>query len=289
MDVTRRVFIGGAAAFGARAIFGAQKFPRGFSPGRPTLRFGVITDVHLVHNGTELLKIWNADTLRNTLEWFRDQGVDAVLCGGDIADRSQVEELRAFAETWFAVFPDDKLPNGNAVARVFVTGNHDSRGHIIFKRALQKIYPNQDDLKRHVFAGQRERVWAELFHEDYRAIYLKMVRGYGFIGSMWEDGTSGRDGYRNYGRIAPFMEEVGKNIDPRLPFFYIQHPHPKDTCYGSWAWGHDGGKVTKALSPFSNASARSETVSAVLLTANVTSSTVGSPSRGFVSMTFTEG
>lgn len=253
MDVTRRFFIGGAAAFGAGAIFGAQKLPRGFCPGRPTLRFGVITDVHLVHNGTELLKIWNTDTLRNTLEWFRDQGVDAVLCGGDIADRSQVEELRAFAETWFAVFPDDKLPNGNAVARVFVTGNHDSRGHIIFKRALQKIYPNQDDLKRHVFAGQRERVWAELFHEDYRAIYLKMVKGYGFIGSMWEDGASERDGYRNYGRIAPFMEEVGKNIDPELPFFYIQHPHPKDTCYGSWAWGHDEGLVTACLSKFPNA------------------------------------
>jgi len=33
----------------------------------------------------------------------------------------------------------------------------------------------------------------------------------------------------------------------------VQHPHPKDTCYGSWAWGHDKGIVTKTLSAYPNA------------------------------------
>ena len=49
------------------------------------------------------------------------------------------------------------------------------------------------------------------------------------------------------------MSANGKKIDPALPFFYVQHPHPKDTCYGSWAWGHDKGIVTKTLSAYSNA------------------------------------
>lgn len=33
----------------------------------------------------------------------------------------------------------------------------------------------------------------------------------------------------------------------------MQHPHPKDTCYGPWAWGRDAGVVTKTLSAFPNA------------------------------------
>ena len=246
--VTRRFFIGGAAAFGSQLVFGARTLPSGC----PKLKFGVITDVHLAFNGKELLKAWNTETLRQTLVWFRDQGVYAVLCGGDVADRSQIDEMRAFAETWYSVFPEDKLPNGGRVERVFVTGNHDSHGHKIFK-GLPKIYPDPEELKRHVFADRREFFWKELFHEDYQPIYLKSVKGYSFVGSMWEDGPTGRDGYRNFGRIAPFMEANGKKLDPKLPFFYIQHPHPKDTCYGSWAWGHDGGEVTACLSKYPNA------------------------------------
>lgn len=247
--ITRRFFIGGAAAFGSQVLFGV---PQGFGRGRPKLRFGVITDVHLAFNGKELLQVWNTDIVRRTFEWFRDQGVDAVLCGGDVADRSQIDEMRAFAETWFSVFPDDRRPDGGRVERVFVTGNHDSHGHRIYK-GLPKIYPDPAELQRHIFADRREQMWKELFHEDYRSIYLKDVKGYSFIGSMWEDGASGQEGYRNFGRIVPFMEANRRKLDPRRPFFYIQHPHPKDTCYGSWAWGHDGGEVTACLSGFPNA------------------------------------
>lgn len=246
--LTRRFFIGGAAAFGAQLVCGARAIPSG----RPKLKFGVITDVHLAFNGTMLLQDWNANTLKGTLEWFREQDVDAVLCGGDIADRSQIDEMRAFAETWFSVFPDDRRPDGGHVERVFVTGNHDAHGHRIYK-GLPKIYPDPAELQRHIFADRREQMWKDLFHEDYRSIYLKDVKGYSFIGSMWEDGASGKDGYRNFGRIVPFMEENGRKLDPKLPFFYIQHPHPKDTCYGSWAWGHDGGEVTACLSGHANA------------------------------------
>jgi hypothetical protein len=49
------------------------------------------------------------------------------------------------------------------------------------------------------------------------------------------------------------MAKDGKKIDPSLPFFYVQHPHLKDTCYGPWAWGHDAGITTKTLSAYPNA------------------------------------
>ena len=49
------------------------------------------------------------------------------------------------------------------------------------------------------------------------------------------------------------MKAHGKEIDPSMPFFYTQHAHPRDTCFGSWAWGRDDGRSTRALSPFPNA------------------------------------
>ena len=49
------------------------------------------------------------------------------------------------------------------------------------------------------------------------------------------------------------MAKKAKTLDPALPFFYVQHPHLKDTCYGSWAWGHDAGNTTKTLDAWPNA------------------------------------
>ena len=53
----------------------------------------------------------------------------------------------------------------------------------------------------------------------------------------------GDDGF---GRIGEWIAGNGKRLDPSRPFFYVQHPHLKDTCYGPWAWGHDKGAATKA-------------------------------------------
>ena len=251
MSITRRFFIGGLSAFGAAGP-GILLAAPGAVRGRPRLRFGVVTDVHLAFYGKGFVQDFDPPVIRHAFEWFRDQNVDAVLCGGDIADRSLIDEMRTFADTWFSVFPGDRRPDGQKVERVFVTGNHDAHGHKIYK-GLPRIWPDPDELQRHIFNDRRAEVWKELFHEDYSEIFMKKVKGYAFIGSMWDDGDVGVDAYRHFGRIVPFMEKHGASLDPKKPFFYIQHPHPKDTCYGPWAWGHDNGEVTACLSKFPNA------------------------------------
>ena len=250
--ITRRFFIGGLAAAGATAPFPVLHASPAVRRGRPKLRFGAFTDVHLAFAGTRFVQYFDPPVICHALEWFRGQGVDAVLCGGDIADRSQVDEMQAFADAWFSVFPNDRRPDGSRVERVFVTGNHDAHGHRIYK-GLPRIWPDPDELKRHIFNDRRAEMWKSIFHEDYREIFMKDVKGYRFIGSMWDDGPDGNSGYRGFGRIRGFMDANGAGLDPKLPFFYIQHPHPKDTCYGAWAWGHDNGEVTAALSKFPNA------------------------------------
>jgi len=44
-----------------------------------------------------------------------------------------------------------------------------------------------------------------------------------------------------------------EKCDPSRPFFYVQHPHPRDTVYGKCAWGMDDGSATRLLSNFPQA------------------------------------
>ena len=53
MNISRRFFIGGAASFGA---FGGCRFlaAPGFKAGEtPRLRFGVVSDIHILHVGAD--------------------------------------------------------------------------------------------------------------------------------------------------------------------------------------------------------------------------------------------
>ncbi|MBP5510674.1 MAG: metallophosphoesterase [Kiritimatiellae bacterium] len=252
--VSRRWFIGGTAAFGA---FGGLRFAQGSvnkTGVAPKIRFGVVSDIHITKIGAneEMAAFGNNLTFRHTLEWFREQGVDAVLIAGDMADKGMGEQLAAVAEAWYAVFPGDRYPDGRPVEKVFVTGNHDWDG-FNYGGFAAKAYPDEAERNRHILRKDMAGWWKKVFHEDYEPIYLKTIKGYSFIGCHWD--TSAPNGKHVYAfsRLSDFLVSRASAIDPALPFFYAQHPHPKNTCYGPWAWGHDKGFVTKALAERPNA------------------------------------
>ena len=255
--LTRRFFIGGAASFGAFSgcrFFESHDSRRGETP---SLRFGVVSDIHITHVGAdEKMADWgNNLTFRHTLEWFRDQGVDAVVIAGDMADNGIDDHLLAVADAWYAVFPEDRYPDGRPVEKVFVYGNHDWEG-FRYGNSVIKRYPDETERLKHILRRDMGGWWKRAFHEDYSPLYRKTIKGFDFIGCHWDRGcgmaadSSGTDPHR---RLEAYMEVRGGDFDPARPFFYVQHPHPKDTCYGSWAWGHDCGSVTKCLSAFPNA------------------------------------
>lgn len=258
MKLSRRFFIGGAVSFGA---FAGNRFvkaaPGTFLGKKPNLTFGVVSDIHITKVGAdEKMASWgNNLTFRHTLEWFRDQGVDAVMVVGDMVDTGMVEELQAVAQAWYAVFPDDKAPDGRTVEKLFVNGNHDYHGYLYGDHAA-KAYPDEAERRRHVLRNDLGGWWKKIFNEDYSRLYRKTIKGYTFLGQHWDDGTGMETKYGScpFGvELATFLDANGKTLDPSLPFFYFQHPHPKDTCYGPWAWGHDSGLVTKTLSAYANA------------------------------------
>ncbi len=201
------------------------------------LRVGVVSDVHIAI-GAEMS--WNnTEVWEKTLVWYRDQKVDAVVAAGDLADYGQVDQLQNFANSWYKVFPDDKAPDGRHVEKVFVYGNHDMEGWAYGTQNKPDLHARRQE---HAIFKDPAAAWEQCFHEKFQPIYAKTVKGYTFIGTHWG----------NEGALGEFMEGIKSNLDPNLPFFYTQHPHPGNTCYGPWAWGNDGGKATRALNPFPN-------------------------------------
>ena len=228
--MTRKNFLIGSmavAAEGARRLFAV---PAGTVCGTPRLRLGVISDIHVNNEASQ-------KTFEKVLEWYRAQEVDAVLVAGDMADRGLVSQLHLVADAWFKVFPDNKTPDGRPVVQLLEYGNHDVAGW------EEKNYPDPAERARRLIKFDPKGCWERAFHEEYQPVFSKTVNGYTFVGAHWP-GLKGLEGW--------FAANGGK-IDPSQPFFYFQHPHPKDTCYGAWAWGHDDGTSTKALSPYANA------------------------------------
>ena len=256
MNSSRRGFIKGLSALGAAAGGGFAPFggfaQNNVSGGKPLLKFGVVSDVHvrLEKNGMSFATGYDTTAFERTLSYFRDSGVDAVMIAGDIADSGLLGELKAVADTWYRVFPDDKAPDGRKVERLFVFGNHDSFGLKNGKRVFQ----DDNVLKREAIEADPRRAWDVCFHEEWKPYFTKNVNGFDFFCSHWQPGIwcngvaeTGSNG------CADAFRSLMEKSDPSRPFFYVQHPHPRDTVYGRDAWGMDDGTATRLLSAFPQA------------------------------------
>ena len=234
MDITRKRFLIGSmavAAEGARRMFAA---PPGTVTGAPRIKVAVLSDIHVRDEKTQGVFI-------KALEWYREQGVDAVLVAGDMADQGLVSQLQLVADAWFRVFPENMTPDGRPVTQLLQYGNHDVANW------REKDYPDPAERVRRLIKYNTKAFWEQAFKEEYSPCFSKTVKGYTFRGAHWP----------GIGRLGGWLEVNGKKLDPSMPFFYFQHSHPKNTCYGPWAWGHDNGESTKSLTPYQNAIALS--------------------------------
>lgn len=258
--VSRRWFIGGLASLGA--LDGCRMFssPCGsYSQEQPNLRFGVVSDVHIriADDGNGMATGKGTETFEHALEWFRGQGVDAVMIPGDLADTGLLPELQAVADAWFKVFPDDRAPDGRRVERLFVYGNHDwhAWAYSANRKLMERLYPDEALRRRNIVGLDQKGHWEQVFHEPFSLVWRKEVKGYSFVGAHWTKeaciGSSLADEKGIIGVKEFFCNTAA--FDPSRPFFYFHHPHLKNTCYGPWAWGHDDGEATRILSAFPNA------------------------------------
>ena len=238
---TRRGFVSGAISAAGLTVAGMRPwyaFADGMKPTQPCcatpkLRFGVVSDVHVrTETGP-----YGTETLLKAFEWFRDQGVDGVVIAGDMADHGLIAQLQYVADAWERAFPNGRGLGGKPVEKLFIYGNHDIEG---FK------YPKAKPAPEETIVADRAAAWERVFKEPYAPIWRKTVKGYTFIGAHW-------DSWKGVPAIEPYMKEHAAELRGNRPFFYIQHPHPKETCHGPWAWGRDDGFAGRSLSPFPNA------------------------------------
>ena len=249
--MNRRSFIGRSLSFAGLAVcrpgivFAAEHGK--YLSGKPNLVFGVTSDVHvrLLQGSKDMYftAFW-----RKALELFRDQGADAVVAAGDLCNLGVTDEMQAFADTWFEVFPDDRAPDGRKVERVFVYGNHD----VSMSMARRACKNNKKEMKKRAIALDRAECWKRIFKEEFSEVYRKTVKGYDFIGAHWKGGLKGHDDSFCAG-LESFYDKIGPSLDKSKPFFHVQHPHPKGTCHGERVWGQDDGVSTKVLSRHPNA------------------------------------
>ena len=257
--MTRREFAGGALCFlagGWRVLSAAE-----MDFGTANLKLGVLSDIHFTvpeaHAGSyaEECQLLNPECFRKALEWYRDQKVDGVVIAGDLADNGLVRQLEYVAKVWNDVFPKNRRPDGAPVEKLFVYGNHDIDGGD-WECTLDR-YPGERAVGHDPAAA-----WELAFDEPYKPFWHKRVKGYSFLGANWAPksgvGGEGRDPAPEHGEeLRGFLRREIPTTDPSKPFFYIQHPHLKNTCYGTWAWGHDHGIATEELSNHPNAIALS--------------------------------
>ena len=230
MNVSRRVFVSNAAAAAALQAFAAPASV-------PRLRFGLISDIHLSNSRKSADRVF-----RPALEWFRDQGVDAVVCTGDLATCGYLSELEIVSRTWFDVFPEDRLPDGRHVERVFLYGNHDTDPRV---RIYAERQNRTEEFDRSSIQRDRSYAWEHCFHEPYSPVYVKKVKGYAFVAAHWVNGPSCKD--------APgFLEGKRAELAGERPFFYCQHAPLRGTVVPSQGVGDDGA-VGKVLATFPNA------------------------------------
>ena len=195
---------------------------------RPLLKVGIVSDVHVkVDPSTQ-------KPLLKALERFAAENVRAVVVAGDICHEGELRELAAFTNVWYAAFPDGRNAAGEKVTPFAVFGNHDYHA-----ASYMKGRPVTDEERRLGIAFNKDAAWRMLTGEDRFSgeVFSRTVDGITFIGAHWG----------HEGETAAWLETHAAELPKDRPIVYVQHPHPKNTCFGSWASGDNGTNRTALM------------------------------------------
>jgi len=228
-DISRRAFLGGAlATIGGTAL----PFDLFATDGKPLLKLGVMSDLHF--GGRKEAPTYT----ENALRWLEARGVEAILSPGDIAHSGLISQFVDFTRVWQKVFPENRAKDGRRVQFMISTGNHD----------VWEYPKRNEDWKRKnllTYGANPVGIWKERFGLTWDLVWRHEVNGIRFIGSQFLSLKPDLEGY---------MKAHGKDFDPKMPFFYCQHCHPRGTCHGAYGdCSSDRGMAVRALSPFPNA------------------------------------
>ena len=222
-DFTRRGFIGGATAF---LVAGCRS--GGWLAGFPSLKFGVVSDIHITTPAS-------CRMLEKAFRYFRSRGADAVMIPGDLTDWGVKSGLEYVKATW------DKVFAGTDAVPLFCTGNHDFEGWCYGDMVVEMHangYSENEALSKLGMASE----WERIFGEKYAPIRVRTVKGYDFISAEWD----------SFSKFPEWFAANGGRFNGDKPFFYFQHPPAKGTTPDGAGWA-DKGAAFAALKDSPNA------------------------------------
>lgn len=222
MDICRRGFLGGGAAF---LVSGCRSFRW---LGAPELSFGVVSDVHVTTPKSTRL-------FRKALAYFRRRGVDAVMSPGDLTDWGLRSSYRYLMDAW-----RDEM-EGSGITPLFCTGNHDFDGWRYADMTME-MHANGYSEDDHITNFGQKECWEEIIGEPYADIRVRTVKGYDFVSAEWKRSEN----------LERFMKKNAARFGGAKPFFVFQHLPMQGTTSDSFGWA-DGGSGFAALKGFPNA------------------------------------
>lgn len=211
MHLSRRTFLLSAAGLSVCRV--------GFAEGgRPLLRIGVLSDSHVTADPS------TAEPLRRIFADFSEKCVDVVMHAGDICHVGDLDELALVADAWRGAFKKGLNADGQKVTPFFAFGNHDYHN-----ASFQSGKGDGPDPGKAIVAN-KDAAWRLLTGEKFPGeVFSAEVNGFTFVGAHWG----------HEGDVADFFASHPV-ADESKPMFYVQHPHPKGTCFGAWATGVPG-------------------------------------------------
>lgn len=175
----------------------------------PLLRAGIISDISITAKASPMDSVF-----KKTLEYFLNQGVDAVVITGDFLTNGTEEELAKVSKLWFSVFPEDKGIKGKHVERIFIYGEHEIEGHNS-NAALKRYSPEY--LQAFNIALRRSELWEKYFNEPFKPYYRKEVNGFVFLASHYDQEQNPQSMTEFFASQQTTLPGIEK------PVFYIQH------------------------------------------------------------------
>ena len=187
----------------------------------PKLVFGAVSDTHIMMSasGRGPSRRLDGEGFEKALICFRAANVDAVVHCGDWAHRGHIREMELSRQVWDRVFPNDALPNGQKVAKLFVTGNHDyfdvnDKSLAVYKCSeMAKMQMLCRDMPR-----QWERIWGiPLTDKGFKHCCHYEVKGFHFLASHWSE--------KDYTELIPFSTQLKKSgvLTADEPLFVLTH------------------------------------------------------------------
>jgi len=213
MNFSRRYFLGSfVSAIAAPHILRAE---------RPLAKVGILSDTHVSVDKTTV------EPLLKAFRRFAAEGVGAVAISGDICEVGSLAELSLVMDAWHTAFPNGRNALGEAVDPVFVWGNHDyhdasyQRGKAV----------TEDDRKNSIFYN-KDAAWKMVTGEERMPgeIFIRKSHGLTFVGAHW----------KHQDKLGAFLKDHAAEIPSDRPVIYVQHPHPRKTCFHGWATGDSG-------------------------------------------------